>query len=89
MVLDTELQERVSAISQQKFLDDQPCVEGPCISLTVDPTLRLNYQDAKSFETHWVEETVAMGKLVRIDFLQPNNINMKFNVNVGGFIEIR
>jgi cytoplasmic FMR1 interacting protein len=63
MVLDTEVHERINAINQQKLVDDQPCVEGPSISLTVDPTLRLNYQDKNAFETHWIEETAVMEKL--------------------------
>ena len=64
MVLDTELQERIGALNQQRLVDDQPCVEAPSFSVACDVSVRLNYQDRQAFETHWIEETIAMEKLV-------------------------
>lgn len=66
MVLDTELQERIGALSNQRLVDDQPGVEGPSASIAIEPSLRLNYQDRNAFDTHWIEETTAMEKLVCI-----------------------
>ena len=66
MVLDSEVEERVNILESLRLEDDQPNIEAPPISVACDTTVGFNFQDRNAYDTHWVEETVVMEKLVRI-----------------------
>lgn len=89
MVKDDELEERLNSLGRQRWVDDQPSVEGPSLLLSCDPSFKFNYQDRNAFDTHWVDETVTMEKLVRITNIQINYINCIYlALAAGGDTEI-
>ena len=65
MVLDSEVEERVSILDSLRLEDDQPNIEAPAMSVACDTTIGFSYQDRNAYDTHWIDETVVMEKMVR------------------------
>lgn len=72
MVLDSEVEERVSILDTLRLEDDQPNIEAPALAVACDTTIGFNYQDRHAYDTHWIDETVVMEKLVLNKFPQVN-----------------
>ncbi len=62
-MVDSQVEGRLATLADQ-CVDDQPNVEAPAIAIINDTTINLNYQDRNAYDTHWVEETASMEKLV-------------------------
>lgn len=64
MVQDSEVEERVNILESLRLEDDQPNIEAPALAVACDTTIGFNFQDRNAYDTHWIDETVAMEKLV-------------------------
>jgi hypothetical protein len=73
MVLDSEVEERVNILDSLRLEDDQPNIEAPAMSVACDTTIGFSYQDRNAYDTHWIDETVVMEKLVRMKYDPRNN----------------
>jgi hypothetical protein len=64
MVVDKEVDERVAILDNLRLEDDQPNIEAPAVAVACDTNMGFNFQDRNAYDTHWIDETVAMEKLV-------------------------
>jgi hypothetical protein len=65
MVVDSEVEDRVAILDNLRLEDDQPNIEAPAVSISCDTNMAFSFQDRNAYDTHWIDETLAMEKLVR------------------------